>query len=193
MCVRICVCAPQGLSDAVLQRMGQWQYTARCVATLSLGCRYMGSRLPWEDEVKVLPAALKQLSVLPAGSIIDLSCEYNTKGFADIADAVSAAAPSLEHVTILSPYYDISGLIRHAHVFPYARVRADWGWYQSQQMKTVRWPWKHLKVRQPFDVEPGITAWKLLQLPDPTHGKGQYEISVWGLDLSDAHKVWDTL
>ncbi len=141
-----------------------------------------------------LEAALKQLSVLPAGSTIRLAEDGDyliMRGVDVFAAAVAAAAPWLGHITVVSPCVRGSGenireLLQHAHVFPHVRVRGRWD-NDVAEMAGDKWPWVRLEAVKAERYDLGIAPGDLLELPDPT--SGQYELSVWGLDFSDAHEV----
>ncbi len=216
MCVCVCVYI-QGLSEAVLDRMSHWQPTEPYTATLT-----PSRTLKDSDEQGGYIAALQQLTNLPTDTVLSLDDENWTgfETMQRIARALAVAAPALTHVKVLSPaargrrmrrsheeygcwpdrstftlreLCDQSPPYRHARVTHVDRDNQTNNEDVEDLCDTWAWPWESLSFVRCYywgSKLKGVYLSDLLYLPDPTGG--QYEISVYGLDLWEANEVRNT-
>ncbi len=180
MCVCVCVFV-QGLSRPVRQRMRRWALTAPCSAALAIPRRMSQHAMRVGTE-----AALAQLKVLPAGSMVTVQ---TPNGFTTAFDfyhsvclAIQAAGPTAEHITVLPPAtHTTDAVIYRMLMDPQPLVLTSLTQLELRGAHAgTAWPWRNLHASGTLDLA------DLLQLPDPSNG--QYDIYVEAVKIH-AEKV----
>ncbi len=186
VCCGVVLCA-QGLSDAVQHRLQGWEFSVPCYVRLSL---------PWDMSASDLrvgtEAALRQLSgVLPAGSRIAITNQTAlplSTLYALACAAITAAGPSLTHVTVLPPSADttddgaLATVIQHQPPLQHTAV----GYLElSGAHANVPWPWHTLHITT-YEMDMS----QYLHLPDPTGGQHDVYIQGFDIDLSQVRPLF---
>lgn len=169
----------QGLFDVVRERMPQWHFKAPCDVRLELA-----DTVPAADMQASVEAALRTLSSLPAGSVIEPWAEPQDSWqacLAGAAAAVAAMAPALPHLTIRLPAVPgmdagMAAVLQLPHAGQHASLyRLD----LSGAHAGTPWPWRSLRV----DGSASIS--QLLRVPDPCGGQYVLEIDTLEVDTDE--------
>lgn len=176
----------QGLSDAVLQRMGNWRFDPSCTLRLTWLSDGSWPQLPIADLGSGVEAALRQLSpTLMPGSVLQIHDKFMSRGWegwlSTVLAAVATATPTMPHVTVLAPYVDgcEKAVTMLGEQDPPVQHVAFTSLYKLKGVSHVPWPWQSLTVTP-------VVLSEFLELPDPRGGVYDVRLSVL---IADCKKV----
>lgn len=166
----------------------QWQFAAPCLAYVLLHLE-----LEIDDLQAGIEAALRQLSVLPAGSKIQL-VEYTQTAwervFPPAVAAIAAAGAQLTHLRVVPP----AGPGKHAAMQlvyeqqqPPLRHACFWNVCEHGGYSRQPWPWQ---CAHALNDHCWFHLSRIAQMPDPSNG--QYEVEGSMFTLDDMHEVSNT-
>lgn len=164
--LRVWLCL-QGLSEAVRQRVGQWQLTAPCKARLLLPT--VNDMIAVEQLRVSTQSALLELSSLPAGSTVRLySGQLWRPAWLAACQAIAAVEPSLAHITVLPvsfPYEQlaIQELCAPDYPLPYGLLHKLPASDVVGPAYPHPWPWQSLRTGR-------VVLYRVCELPPVPDG-----------------------